>query len=144
MESGWLCPPLPFTENVGTPFFPLVVSNAAFRFGAQHDSKLRAVDDVRRNMANLCTAILTPITPPTWCHLSQMAKDVFHTGRDWGLLKGDRKPAYWKIPMDPHRAKITVIALRHTIAGRWAAFAPKVLLFGWFLPYRATAFSHIP
>ena len=130
VSSGWLSEPLPFTEEGDTPFFSLGASNAAFRFAVVQDRKLRPCDDLRHNLTNVCTAILTPITLPTWDHLSEIAKAVYSTSRDWSFIKGDHASAYKQLPLDPTHANLTVVALRHPVTNRWMAFVPKVLLFG--------------
>ena len=43
----------------------LVVANPAFRFGAQHVDKLRAVDDLERGSTNETTFAKTPINIPS-------------------------------------------------------------------------------
>ena len=71
-----------------------------------------------------------PITLPTWDHLAQMAKSVHSSGIDWAFIKGDHASAYKQLPLDPHYANLTIVALRGPSSGRWEAFAPRVLLFG--------------
>ena len=93
------------------------------------DSVLRPCDDLRRNLTNACTAILTPITLPTWDRLSEIANALYHTFRDWDFIKGDRASAYKQLPLDPTHANLTAVALRHPVTGRWVAFVPKALLF---------------
>ena len=66
VKSGWLSDPLPFSDGGDCPFFSLGATDAAFRFGVAQWKKLRPCDDLRHNLANLGTAILTPITLPTW------------------------------------------------------------------------------
>ena len=58
--------PSPFPTRVIPPFFSLGATNAAFRFAVVQGSKLRPCEDLRRNLTNVCAAILTPITLPTW------------------------------------------------------------------------------
>ena len=81
-------------------------------------------------MTNVCTAILTPITLPTWDHLSEIAKALYHTFRGWSFIKGDHASAYKQLPLDPAHANLTVVAPRRPQSGLWMAFVPKVLLFG--------------
>ena len=59
VEQGWLCPPFPFSPNGDIPFFAPGASSAAFRFGVDLGNKLRACDDLRHNMVNLCSSVLT-------------------------------------------------------------------------------------
>ena len=130
VKEGWLSQPVEFSDEGDIPFFPLGETNAAFRFGVSQGTKLRACDDLRHNLVNICTAVLTPITLPTWDHLSQMAKFVFPSTKDWAFLKGDHASAYKQLPLDPKFANLTVVALREPSSGRWHGFIPKVLLFG--------------
>ena len=101
VKEGWLGPPAEFPANGDIEFFPEGATNAACRFGASQGNKLRACDDLRHNMTNLCTSILTPIALPTWDHLAQMAKRVHRTNTNWAFLKGDRASAYKQLPLDP-------------------------------------------
>ena len=102
----------------------------AFRFGVSQGSKLRACDDLRHNMVNLCTEVLTPITLPTWDHLAQLAKMVSPSAMNWHFLKGGHASAYKQLPLDPQYANLTIVALRNPSTGLWMGFIPKVLLFG--------------
>ena len=87
VSSGWLIEP-PFLMRAIPPFFSLGATNAAFRFSLVQDKKLRPCDDLRRNLTNICTAILTPITLPTWGYLSEIAKALYHASRDLSFIKG--------------------------------------------------------
>ena len=130
VASGWLGEPIPFSEDGGVPFFSLWTSNAAFRFSGVQDSKLRPCGDLRHNLTNVCAAILTPINLPTRDRLSEIAKSLHHTSRDWSFFKGAIRlhiNSFFWIP--PH-ANLTVVALRNPQNGRWMAFVPKVLLLG--------------
>lgn len=130
VEQGWLCPPCAFPPNGDIPIFVHGAANAAFRFGVTQGEKLRACDDLRRNMVNLCALVMTPITLPTWGHLAQMAKQVPPSGFDWAFIKGDHASAYKQLPLDPRYANLTVVAPRNPSSGLWEAFVPRVLLFG--------------
>ena len=99
-------------------------------FGVSHGGKLRARGDLRRNLVDICTAILTPITLPTWDRLAQMAKHVFASSKDWAFLKGGHASAYKQLPLDPKHANLTVIALRNPKSAKWVGFVPNVLLCG--------------
>ena len=105
-------------------------ANIAFRFGVEQQEKLRACGDLRHNMANLCTSVMTPITLPTWDHIAQLRKSVFQTKRDWVFLKSDHADAYKQLPLGPEYANLTAVCLRNPDTGEWCAFIPKVLLFG--------------
>ena len=111
-------------------FSPPGATDAAFRFGVSQGEKLRARDDLRRNMANLCTSVMTPITLPNWGHMAQMAKRVHNSGIDWEFLKGDRESAYKQLPLGPRYANMAVVSLRIPSSGKWMAVIPRVLLFG--------------
>ena len=130
VKEGWLSDPFEFDNEGNISQFPLGETNAAFRFGVSQGSKLRACDDLRHNLVNVCTAVLTPITLPTWDHLAQMSKAVFPSAKDWAFIKGDHASAYKQLPLDPKFANLTVVALRDPSSGRWMGFIPKVLLFG--------------
>ena len=130
VASGWLSEPLPFSEEGDAPFFSLGAPDAAFRFSVVQDKEIRPCNDLRRNLTNVCTAILTPITLPARDHLSEIDKALYRTLRDWSFIKGDHASAYKQLPLDPARANLTVVALRHPQTGLWMAFVPKVLLFG--------------
>ena len=130
VKEGWLSDPLEFNNEGDITYFSSGETNAAFRFGVSQGEKLRACDDLRRNLVNVCTAVLTPITLPTWDHLAQMAKHVFPSTKDWAFIKGDHASAYKQLPLDPRFANLTVVALREPSSGRWMGFVPKVLLFG--------------
>ena len=130
VKEGWLSPPAVFSANGDIEFFPQGATNAAFRFGVSQGSKLRACDDLRHNMTNLCTSILTPITLPTWDHLAQMAKIAHLTNRNWDFLKGDHASAYKQLPLGPKYANLSVVTLRDPKTNKWNGFTPKVLLFG--------------
>ena len=142
VASGWLIEPLPFSEEGDTPFFSYGATNAAFRFAVVQDAKLRPCDDLRHNLTNVCTAILTPITIPTWDHLSEIAKAIYHTFRDWAFIKGDHASAYKQLPLDPSHANLTVVALRHPLTNEWMAFVPKVLLLG--LSHQSSTITAFP
>ena len=130
VAQGWLSRPVDLSENGDLPLFSTGNTNVAFRFGVSQGEKLRACDDLRHCLVNACTVILTPITLPTWDHLSQMAKSIHSSGINWSFLKGDHASAYKQLPLDPKFANLTVVALRNPSSGRWMGFVPKVLLFG--------------
>ena len=130
VQEGWLSRPAEFPPDGDIDFSTGGANNAAFRFGVSQGEKLRALDDLRRNMTNLCTTALTPITLPTWEHRAQIAKKTHHTNIDWAFRKGDRKAAYKQLPLGPRYANLTAITLRDPKTGRWTGFSPNVLLFG--------------
>ena len=45
-------------------------------FGLGRNEKLRDCDELKQNMVNLCASVYTPVTVPTWGHISQMAKKI--------------------------------------------------------------------
>ena len=92
--------------------------------------KLRACDDLRRNLVNLWTSVITPITLPTWDHIAQLRRDAFRTNTKWTFLKADHDSAYKQLPLDPDFAGITVVALRGPATSKWHSFFPRALLFG--------------
>ena len=129
-KSGWLEGPRDITSSGDIEIFPKGHSNIAFRFGGCQFGKLRACGDLRRNMVNLATHALKPITLPTWDHIAQIAKDIRNTKFDWVFLKADRKDAYKQLPLDPQYGNLSIVALRRPDSGKWNGFTPKVLLFG--------------
>ena len=64
--SGRICTPCEFPPNGDIPTFAPWATDAAFRFGVSQGEKLRARDDLRRNMVSLRTSVMTPIALPTW------------------------------------------------------------------------------
>ena len=119
--SGWLSEPSHFRMRAIRPFVSLGPSDAAFRFAVAQYSKLRPCDDLRRNLTNVRTAILTPITLPTWDRLSEISKAIYHTFRGWAFIKGGHASAYKQLPLDPPHANLTVVALRHPQTNLWMA-----------------------
>ena len=93
-------------------------------------NKLRARDDLRRNLVNLRTSVITPITLPTWDHIAQLSKDAFRTNTKRTFLKADHDSAYKQLPLGPDFAGITVSPLRGPTTSKWHAFFPRALLFG--------------
>ena len=98
--------------------------------GVEQMNKLRACDDLRRNLVNLCAAVITPITPPTWDHIAQLIRDAFRTYTKWTFLKADRDSAYKQLPLGPDFAGLTVVTLRAPATSKRHSFFPRVLLFG--------------
>ena len=92
--------------------------------------KLRACGDLRQNMVNRRTSVITPITLPTWDHIAQLSKDAYRANTKWTFLKADHDSAYKQLPLDPDCAGITVVTLRGPATSKWRAFFPRVLLFG--------------
>ena len=130
VSEGLLSEPPPLSVNGDLPHFSLGTTNVAFRFGVTQGAKLRACDDLRNNLVNLRTAVLTPITLPTWGRLAQIAKFVSPSSKNWHFLKGDHASAYKQLPLGPQYANLTIVALRNPDTGLWMGFIPKVLLFG--------------
>ena len=87
VQEGWLSEPIPISPSGDVVGFSVGDVNLAFRFGVDQNGKLRARGDLRRNMVNLDTSILTPITLPTWGHVSQLTKDVRYTQRKWPFFE---------------------------------------------------------
>ena len=86
VTEGWLGGPRDISDSGGIDIFDKGgggPDNIAFRFGVCQFGKLRARDDLRHNMANLATSILTPITLPSWGHIAQLSKDVRGTDFHW-------------------------------------------------------------
>ena len=117
VSLGWLSEPLPISTKGDVPGLQVGSPNIAFRFGAEQQEKLRACDDIRPNIVNLCASVLTPITLPTWGHIAQLSKLGFHTKRKWVFLKSDHVDAYKQLPLDPEYANLTVVAMRNPHTG---------------------------
>ena len=81
-QEGWHSEPIPISPSGDVVCFSVGEANLAFRFGVEQNEKLRACGDLRHNMVNLATSILTPITLPTWDHISQLTKDVHHAQKN--------------------------------------------------------------
>ena len=129
-QLGWLSDPIPI-DNIGMSHgLSLEGANFAFRFGVEQNGKLRAFDDLRQNMVNLRTSVYTPITLPTWDHISETAKRIRGSKSEWDVFKADNKDAYKQLLRDQEYANLTLVSLRHPTSGQWFAFAPRVLLFG--------------
>ena len=132
--SGWgrvaFSPHTPLSSSEDIDYFEVGHTNVAFRFGVSQGKKLRPCGDLRHNLVNSRTAILSPITLPTWDHLAQMGRSVFSSVMDWGFLKGDHASAYKQLPIDPSYANLSVVALRNPKSVKLMGFAPRVLLFG--------------
>ena len=93
-------------------------------------NKLRARDDLRRNLVNLRTSVIAPITLPTRDHIAQLSKDAFRANTKWAFLKADHDSSYKQPPLDPDFAGITVVTLRGPTTSIWHALFPRALLFG--------------
>ena len=87
VHLGWLSGPIPIDDSGRVRGFSLEGANFGFRFGVEQNEKLMACDDLRRNMVNLCTSVYTPITLPTWGHISEMAKRIRGSKMAWGFSK---------------------------------------------------------
>ena len=93
-------------------------------------NKLRARDDLRHNLVNLCTSVIAPITLPTWDHIAQLSKDCFRADAKCTFLKADRDSAYKQLPLDPDFAGPAVETPRDPTSSKRRAFFPRALLFG--------------
>ena len=98
--------PLPIAP-LGKVGFSPGGENVAFYFGDPQKERLTARDDLRRYMANLCTAVYTPITPPKWGHIPQVSyripPDKIRTGQS----------AYKKLLLDQEQVDLTVVSRRN-------------------------------
>ena len=130
VSKGWLEGPREVSHNGAVACFDRTKFNFAFRFGGEQMNKLRECDDIRRNLVNLCTSVITPITHPNWDHIAQLIKDAFRTNTKWTFLKAAHDSEYEKLTLDPDFAGITVVALRGPATSKWRAFFPRALLFG--------------
>lgn len=98
--------------------------NAAYRFWYIQGGKLRPCGYLRRNLVSLHTAILSPITLPTWEHIYEISKAAYPINRDWAFIKGIHSCDYRQLPLYPAHVNLSVAALRHLVTGKWMAFAP--------------------
>ena len=89
-----------------------------------------AFGDLRRNLVNICTDVLTPITLPIWDHLAQMAQRVCSSPNERAFLEGDRVPAYKQFPIDPKFANLPVSTARDPSSGKWMGFDHNAILLG--------------
>ena len=112
------------------PIFAPWATDAAFRFCVSQGDKMHARDDIRRNMANLSTSVMTPIALPTWGRIARMAKRAHNSGFDWAFVKRGRASAYKQLHIRPRYDNLTVVSLRNPSSGKWMAFIPRVLLCG--------------
>ena len=101
VASDWLSAPLPMAPGGSVDGFSVCGANIACRFGATHNGKLRAYGDLKRNMVNLRTSVVTPITHPAWYRISQMAKRESRTKARWAFTKTDLRSAYKKPTLSP-------------------------------------------
>lgn len=104
VREGWLGEPAEFSSGGDIEFFPCGETNAAFRFGLTQWGELRARGFLRRNLADIRAAVLTPIALPSWGHMAQFAKNIHENHNDWDFLKADRASAY-KNPSRPRSAR---------------------------------------
>ena len=65
ISKGWLEGPYEVAPNGAVTGFDRTKFNFAFRFGAERVNKLWACGDLRRNLVNLRTSVIAPITLPT-------------------------------------------------------------------------------
>ena len=75
--------------------------NPASRFGARQADKLRAVDDLRRNLTNGAADLQAPINLPSRNHNAQMC-DLFVSDGELGPLsmpRADHAHAYGQVPL---------------------------------------------
>ena len=98
----------------------------------------RACDGLKRNMVNLATAVLSPITLPTWGHIAKLARNVAFTKLEWVLINGGHESAYKQHPLDPKYASMDVFALRCRLAKKWRLSPQMNFYAGPFLRRRAT------
>ena len=76
VECGWLAAPLPFDADgnlLGSDFDTV---NVASRCPVIQGSEIRACDDFKYGLINLCASDFTPITLPNWDHIAQIASDL--------------------------------------------------------------------
>ena len=124
-KDGWVDGPRDFNSSGDIEILGKGNADVAFRYGICQFGKLSERGDVRHNMVNLATPVLTPISLPSWGHIAQLSTAVSPSNLAWSLLKTDHKDAYMThLPIDPHVVSLTIVALRCSAAGRWRGFIP--------------------
>ena len=113
------------SRRAGELSVPTKKFNFAFWIGAEQMNRLRECGDLRRNMVNLRTSVLAPITLPTWDHIAQLSKNAYRANTKWSFLKADRDSSYKQFPLDPDYAGITAVTLRGPATSKWRAFSPE-------------------
>lgn len=101
--------PLPFDavgNLLGSDFDTVSV---AFRFPAIQGAKIRACDYSKYGLVNLCASDFTPIAPPNWDHIAQIASGLSNPPREWSFTKAGRKAAYKNFPMSPNQAQYCIV-----------------------------------
>ena len=98
--KGWVERPYEISPNGTLLDSDQMKFNFAFRFGVEQMDKLRACGDLRQNMVNLRTSVITPITLPTWGHIAKLSKDACRTNTKWTFQKADRDSSYKQLPLD--------------------------------------------
>ena len=130
VTAGWLERPRRLTPSGVFADDPSTPINAAFRFPVAQPDKTRACDDLKYGRINLRTSDYTPITLPTWDHVSQLCSDISDPNTDWSFFKADHASAYKNLPLNPDHGNLCVVTLQDPSGGEWYGFPPKTLLFG--------------
>ena len=99
--DGWVDGPYDICHSGNIDILGKGDANGAFRLGVCQYDKLRACDDLRHNMVNLATSVLTPIPLPSWGRIAQMSKEVHNSNPPWVFPKSERNDAYKHLPLDP-------------------------------------------
>ena len=118
-QLGRLCDPIPIDDGGGVLGFSLEGPNLVFQFGFEQNEKLRAYDDLRLYMGNLCSSVYTPITLPTRDHISAMDRRYRDSKCDCAFLKLIIGACIRKLLLDQGRVYITLVALGYLSSGQW-------------------------
>ena len=129
VAAGWLEPPRRLSRSGRFVDDPKTPINAVFRFPVVQPDKTRACDDLKYGLINTRTSDFTPITLPTWDHVSQLCSDISDSNTDWCFFKADHASAYKNLPLNPDHGNLCVVALQSP-DGEWHGFFPLTLLFG--------------
>ena len=107
-------------------------------------NKLRARDDLRRNLVNLRASVIDPTTLPTGDHVAQLSKDAVRTNTKRAFLKAGHDSAYKQPPLGPDFEGLTVATLRDPATFKRHAFFARVLLSEQSQQRSATTDSPVP
>ena len=129
VELGWLDPPRPLNSSGRFADQPDLPINNAFRFAVVQGEKVRACDDLKASLTNRACSVLSPITLPSWEHLSRIASELSSAHRDLALGKGDESDAYKKQPLTPADALSAVVTLQGPDR-KWYGFISRSQIFG--------------
>ena len=127
--EGWLLAPRQLNSSGRFCDQPELQLNNAFRFAVVQGQKIRACDDLKASLTNRACSVTSPITLPSWEHLSRISSDLSTSHRNLALGKGGESDAYKKLPLSPEDSLTAVITLQGP-DGKWYGFISRSLMFG--------------